>query len=291
MSTKIVSNTPKFVIFDLQKLTETQHLIFGADYVLIRPNTKGCTLHLTNSSYKLSSGQIVLLAPFNPFRLSLDKKHLSQGNEIDCDVLHFRLNGFGLTFVNSQQFGNVRAMLDEAKFALLYEAEHTQEIGNILSTMENSFDFCQIINFLNVLDNLSQISQKTCLLESVQEISCTKKAEDKLKTSIQFIQNHLTEPLTVALVASQIYMAESTFSRFFNANMGITFWQYVIEQRVRKATHLLVETDNSISYISAEVGFSSISCFNTKFKELLNVTPKQYRKNHINMRVDVAHAS
>lgn len=287
MPTKIVSNTPKFVIFDLQKLTETQHLIFGADYVLIRPNTQGCTLHLTNSSYRLHAGQMVLLAPFNPFRLSLDKKHLSQNKEIDCDVLHFRLNGFGLTFVNSQQFGDIRAMLDNTKFAPLYEGDCTAEIGEILNRLENSFDFCQVINFLTILEKLSKLEVKQCLLESVQEVSYTKKAEDKLKTSIRYIQEHLTEPLTVAMVASQIYMAESTFSRFFNANMGITFWQYVIEQRVRKATHLLVETDNSISYISAEVGFTSISCFNTKFKELLNVTPKQYRKNHINMRADL----
>ena len=287
MPTKIVSSTPKFVLFDLQKLTETQHLIFGADYVIIRPNSQGCTLHLSNSSYRLQAGQMVLLAPFNPFRLSLDRKLLKQQQEIDCDVLHFRLNGFGLTFVNSKQFRQIRSLLEQAKLGLLYDSEQTTDIGEVLDRIENTFDFSQVINFLTILEKLSNLEVKQYLLQSAQEVSFTKKAEDKLNTSINYIQDHLTEPLTVAMVASQIYMAESTFSRFFNANMGITFWQYVIEQRVRKATHLLVETDKSISYISGEVGFTSISCFNTKFKELLNMTPKQYRKNHMSMRAQM----
>ncbi|MGL4475028.1 MAG: helix-turn-helix transcriptional regulator [Shewanella sp.] len=284
MTTKIVANTPKFVVFDLQKLSETQHLIFGADYVLIRPMTKGCTLHLTNTKLRLSQGQVVLLAPFNPFRLSLDKR-TSRDAQVDCDVLHFRLNGIGLTFVDSPQFREIKTMLDDAKLGLLYEGDAIAEIGNIFDSIENSFDFCQILNVLTILERLSKQAPKQ-LLEAATDICHVKKTEDKLNTSLEYIQQHLNEPLTVAMVAGQIYMAESTFSRFFNANMGITFWQYVIEQRVRQAARLLINTDNSISYISAEVGFTSISSFNTKFKELLNITPKQYRKNHLNMRSD-----
>jgi len=284
MVTKVVANTPKFVVFDLQKLSETQHMIFGADYVLIRPKTTGCTLHLTDSHYRLNIGQIVLLAPFNPFRLSLDRHSSCRNKKLDCDVLHFRLNSIGLTLVDSQQFRKVKSMLDDARRGLLYEGEQITEIGKKFNSLKNSFDFTQVLNILGILNKLSKQQPRQYLLENPIEITHVKRTEDKFNTSIQFIQNHLTEPLTVALVASQLYMAESTFSRFFHTNMGITFWQYVIEQRVRQAARLLVKTDNSISYICAEVGFTSISSFNTKFKEILKVTPKQYRSGNMGMR-------
>lgn len=79
-------------------------------------------------------------------------------------------------------------------------------------------------------------------------------------------------------------MAESTFSRFFHANLGVTFRQYLIEQRVKQAARYLVSTDWSVAHIGAEVGFSSLSNFNAKFKSILRVTPREYRTNHLDMR-------
>lgn len=290
MPTRIVANTAKFVVFDLQKLSATQHMIFGADYVLIRPKTTGCTLYLADTHYRLSVNQIVLLAPFNPFRLSLDPSASERNLTPDCDALHFRLNGLGQTLVDSQQFSSVMTMLDNARHALLYEGEQIQEIGKTFDLMENSFDFRQVLHILGVLDSLSREEPKQCLLENCIAISHVKRTEDKLNSSLKYIQEHLYEPLTVAMIASQVYMAESTFSRFFHANMGVTFWQYVIEQRVRQAARLLVKTEHSISYICAEVGFTSISSFNSKFKELLKQTPKQYRNSHTDMKHDIVSA-
>ncbi|MDN3686126.1 hypothetical protein QW180_31235 [Vibrio sinaloensis] len=53
----------EFHLFDLQKVEESQHMIFGADYILIQPNIDGCTLHLANKEYQLSKTDAVLLAP------------------------------------------------------------------------------------------------------------------------------------------------------------------------------------------------------------------------------------
>ncbi|MDN3686128.1 AraC family transcriptional regulator [Vibrio sinaloensis] len=102
-----------------------------------------------------------------------------------------------------------------------------------------------------------------------------RKTEDRLQVALEYIEDNLSEPLSVAQVSQQVHMAESTFSRFFHSNKGITFKQYLIEQRVRQAARYLVSTDWSIATISAEVGFSSLSNFNAKFKNLLRVTPKK----------------
>ena len=283
MYQRVVANTPKFLMFDLQKLEETKHMIFGADYILIRPNTAGCTLHVASTRHPLKVGQLYLLAPFNPFRLSVDP-----GREgTDCDVLHFRLNALGQTFVDCVQFEQIKTMLDKSRSGMLFEGEQVAPLFQYFEIMENTFDFKQVLNLLGLLDTLSQLEPAQYLLNNCFEISNTKRAEDRLQIALKYIASNLAEPLSVALVAEQLHMAESTFSRFFHANTGTTFRQYLIEQRVRQAARYLVSTDWSIAHIGTEVGFSSLSNFNAKFKSLLRLTPREYRASHIDMRKDI----
>ncbi|BDR35726.1 TPA: helix-turn-helix domain-containing protein [Photobacterium damselae] len=285
MYQRAVAQTAKFLMFDMQKLEETQHLIFGADYILIHPNSPGCILHLATHHLKLQPNQIVLLAPFNPFRLSLEKNSCSRRASVnDCDVLHFRLNALGQTFVDSVQFANIRSMLEQAKSGLLFSGEQLSLFNEYFQKMENTFEFKQVLNLLALLDELAAITPERYLINNCIEISNSKRAEDRVQMALKYIENNLAEPLTVTVVAEQLCMAESTFSRFFHANLGVTFRQYLIEQRVKQAARYLVSTDWSVAHIGAEVGFSSLSNFNAKFKSILRVTPREYRTNHLDMR-------
>lgn len=288
MCQRVIANTPKFLMFDLQKVEETEHMIFGADYILIRPRTAGCTLHLANTHDRLRVGQLVLLAPFNPFRLSLEQ---NQGKEpTDCDVLHFRLNALGQTFVDSVQFYTIKTMLEQSRNGVLFEGEGISGINDILDCMENTFEFSQVLNLLGLLEKLSKLTPKCYLTDNSFEISNIKRTENRVQIAQEYIANNLAEPLSVAMVAEQLHMADSTFSRFFHANLGVTFRQYVIEQRVKQAARYLVSTDWTIAHIGSEVGFSSLSNFNSKFKSLLRVTPREYRASHIDMRKDIANS-
>ena len=286
MHQKIMANTPEFHLFDLQKVEESQHMIFGADYILIQPNSDGCTLHLANKQYKLKKTDAVLLAPFNPFRLSIESSAKNKINN-QYNILHFRLHALGQTFVDSVQFRLVREMLEEAKWGSLFTGEVVNEVRQKLNQMENKFDFIHVIYFLELLNTLAKEDNKERLLEEHLEINSAKKAEDRLQIALDYIDGNLSESLSVDQVSKQVHMAESTFSRFFHSNKGVTFKQYLIEQRVRQAARYLVSTDWSIATISAEVGFSSLSNFNSKFKNLLRVTPKKYRSDHTDMRAEI----
>ncbi|MGF1691084.1 helix-turn-helix domain-containing protein [Photobacterium kagoshimensis] len=272
-------------MFDLQKVEETEHMIFGADYILIRPKTSGCTLHLANTHYRLRACQLVLLAPFNPFRLTLDSTH--KAGSTDCDVLHFRLNALGQTFVDSVQFKTIKNMLDESRRGLLFEGCQNNEIHALLNNMENTFEFSQVLSLLSLLENLSQLSPRRYLIDNSFEVSNIKRTESRVQMVQDYIAENLAESISVTVLAEKLHMADSTFSRFFHANLGITFRQYLIEQRVRQAARYLVSTDWTIARIGSEVGFSSLSNFNSKFKSLLQMTPRQYRSNHVDMRKDI----
>lgn len=283
MNQRIMVKNAEFHLFDLQKVEESQNMIFGADYILIQPNIDGCTLQLSDKDYQLSKSDAVLLAPFNPFRLTVDRQSKEVLNR-KYNILHFRLHALGQTFVDSIQFQAVREMLEEAKWGSLFTGKVVCDVRERMNQMENKLDFINVIYLLDLLNILSKDKNKVRLLDKYLEINSIKKTEDRLQVALDYIENNLSEPLSVSQVSQKVHMAESTFSRFFHSNKGVTFKQYLIEQRVRQAARYLVLTDWSIATISSEVGFSSLSNFNAKFKSLLRVTPKKYRNDHIDMR-------
>ncbi|WP_256384851.1 helix-turn-helix transcriptional regulator [Photobacterium toruni] len=284
MYQKIIANTPKFLMFDLQPLIENENFIFGADYILIRPKQNGCILHLSSTQIPLVVGQLVLLAPFNPFKISVE----AINNTANVgDALHFRLNALGQTFIDSIQFTNIKNMLDNAKQGLLFDSGGLEPVFEIMDSIENSFDFKQLLNILTLLDQLTKTPSQQCLDTHQLAFSMTKRTENRVDIVLQYIATNLAEPLTVTIVAQQLHMAESTFSRFFHTHLGVTFRQYLIEQRVKQAARYLVSTDWTIAHIGAEVGFSSLSNFNEKFKTLLHVTPRYYRANYLSLRENI----
>lgn len=56
----------------------------------------------------------------------------------------------------------------------------------------------------------------------------------------------------------------------------MTLREYVEEQRIKKAIHLLLTTDRSLTAVAYECGFSSQSYFSYVFKRKMKTTPRQY---------------
>ena len=80
-------------------------------------------------------------------------------------------------------------------------------------------------------------------------------------------------------IAGMASMNSSAFCRYFKENIGKTLLQYVMEMRVGYACKLLALGEMDISQIAVECGFDSITHFNRTFKQLVNLTPTQYRSN------------
>lgn len=280
MCQRVIASTPKFLLFDLQSAEQTEHLLFCSDYVLVWPKNTECTLYLGASNHRLSPGQLVLLTPFSPHRFEFETPENNSPDE-QCDVLHFRLNALGQTFIDSIQFCDIKLMLEKARSGSLFNITSDSDVNTYLKAVNNSYEFSQVLNLLGLLEALSK-QNHSCLTDCNFDIVNSQRIEDRVRVALKYIADNLAEPLSVTMVAGQLYMADSTFSRFFHANLGVTFRQYLIEQRVRQAARYLVTTDWSIAHIGAEVGFSSLSNFNAKFKSVIRVTPREYRASHLN---------
>ena len=100
----------------------------------------------------------------------------------------------------------------------------------------------------------------------------------KLRLTIDYIQSNLDKKLSLKAMAEQVDMGRYYFATQFKQAMGISPYQYVIEQRVAKAKQLLRQQERSLLEIASDCGFSSQSHFNKVFRQYTGTTPKAYRE-------------
>lgn len=103
---------------------------------------------------------------------------------------------------------------------------------------------------------------------------------DTVEQICAYLSAHYTQKLTLTDVAAQFYLSPYYLSRLFRRVTGQSIVDYINGQRIEAAQHLLEETDLSINAVAEQTGFATTAHFRRVFRELLGVSPQQYRKNH-----------
>jgi AraC family transcriptional regulator len=99
----------------------------------------------------------------------------------------------------------------------------------------------------------------------------------KLRRVINYINDNLTENLTLAELAAVAFMNPHSFSRAFKQATGTPPHRYVINCRVERAKTLLADDALPLVEVGLSVGFQTQSHFTTLFHRLTGVTPKAFR--------------
>jgi AraC family transcriptional regulator len=99
----------------------------------------------------------------------------------------------------------------------------------------------------------------------------------RLAFIVQYIQNHLHEPLTIEQLSRKAYMSQSHFFRCFKNEFGISPIDFINNERLKKATILLKDIRKTINQVCLECGFNNVSYFNKLFKRHTHLTPTEYR--------------
>lgn len=98
-----------------------------------------------------------------------------------------------------------------------------------------------------------------------------------IKSVTDFIDTHLQEELSVARLCASFGVSKNFLYKSFNESLGRTVNQYVIDQRINKAKHLLKSTDDPVYSVAEQCGFSDGSYFCRLFKKQTGYSPSEYR--------------
>lgn len=100
---------------------------------------------------------------------------------------------------------------------------------------------------------------------------------DSIKKILTYCMENYTQPLSLDLIAKELYLSKYHISHIFHERMGVSFNDYINHLRVEHACELL-KNGNSVTEAAYASGFSTVRTFNNAFRKHLNMTPREYAK-------------
>lgn len=101
-----------------------------------------------------------------------------------------------------------------------------------------------------------------------------------MELAIARIQSEFKRDLNLEVLAQELGVSYSWFRHAFAAHTGLSPHQYLLELRLVHARNLLADTEFSIKEIAAQTGFEDELYFSRLFRQKLNITPSQWRRQN-----------
>jgi transcriptional regulator GlxA family with amidase domain len=83
--------------------------------------------------------------------------------------------------------------------------------------------------------------------------------------------------LDINAIAAHVHLSRRTFDRRFRMHTGLSALQWLLQQRVLRAQHLLETTTLDIDAVARRCGFSDAVALRPHFRRIVGVPPQAYR--------------
>lgn len=192
-------------------------------------------------------------------------------------TLFFTMNSFGTDFFSLPTFKSIQPFIESSKNGFIIH-NAPKKISKSFKKLNTADSFERFLLFLAILKELS-FHEKEPLSNYLYEKKITDSESKRMQTVFEYVMTNFHKSVTLDEIASIANMTKNAFCRYFKVRTNKSFFQFLIEVRIERASKLLAN-DNELSVIEiAELcGFNNISNFNRKFKEIKHTSPLQYRK-------------
>lgn len=257
--------TGKFVAPSANWIHLSRYLM---DYELI-VMTHG-TLYISgdDETYEVSQGEYLLLPPFTrqkgakPSDCSFYWLHFSSSQNLPkLDLSHYtHVHENGRIVI--PQYGTLRnpekivVMMKQLQDSV--RGYNEQTLNDYMSTVI----LCELYNQLFFeKNNPGKSFKQTQLYNDI----------------LDYIKWSRHENIKVSQIASHFGYNEKYLSHLFTTVSGISLKQYILQQKMELAKYLLTDTNQNVSEISSQLGYSDPHHFMKSFKKIVGLTPTEFR--------------
>ena len=92
-----------------------------------------------------------------------------------------------------------------------------------------------------------------------------------------YIREHIGDKISAKEIAEKLNYNRTYLCHIFKIRTGKSLSRYINEVKTEQAMLLLRTTEKSCTEIASSVGFASQNYFNSVFKKITGVSPKEYR--------------
>ncbi|WP_190808527.1 AraC family transcriptional regulator [Flagellimonas sp. S3867] len=189
--------------------------------------------------------------------------------------IFFTKISFGDTFFEQREMDGLKCFFNYAESG--FKLRNVEDsVPETMKTMVSANHFSRFMIFLQLLKKLSEL-QKIRLSNFAQPKEISDDHGERLRSVFDFVMQNFGQKITLETVSQLVHMTPNAFCRFFKQRTNKTFFKFLIEVRVEHASQLLYHNkDLSVLEVANLSGFSSISNFNRKFKEIKGVNPSRF---------------
>ncbi|MBG7613128.1 response regulator [Polaribacter sp. BAL334] len=188
-----------------------------------------------------------------------------------CETLKNDINTSHIPIILLTAMGDMESQLHGVESGADYFIPKPFNIKLLSLTIKN------IIESRNKLKNLFLTNEYT----DSTDITTNSKDKEFIDELLKYVNEHIEEDnLNINNIADAFAMSRSTFFRKIKILTGTTGKQFIDSVRLKKATHLLKESDFNISEIGYAVGHSNPQYFSKWFKSYYKISPTEYKSQN-----------
>ena len=105
-----------------------------------------------------------------------------------------------------------------------------------------------------------------------------------IQNAINYIEAHLTEPISYDLIAAQSFSSSYHFQRIFSILCGFTLGEYIRNRRLSLAGIELAAGDAKVIDIALKYGYESPDSFAKAFQKFHGILPSEAKNNGGNLK-------
>ena len=182
-----------------------------------------------------------------------------------------------LFFTTGQNFERIRSRVLE--LVVLLSRAAMDGGANVERIFGLNFNYLKEINQFRSLEPLCNWLTKIMIrfIDFVFDLDKVKHA-DAIFRSIQYLQEHYFEKVSLDEVARQVYLSPAYFSKIFKEEMHISFKNYLNSLRIDKSKGLLLNGEVPLIEIADMVGYGDQSYFTKVFKRVTGISPGKFRE-------------
>jgi DNA-binding response regulator, araC family len=230
------------------------------------------------SKYLLGDAVISLEDDFEIFEhlllFSLEEENKDKINKLAMDFIY--------ELVNRQIPGEMLVPLKDKEFCVFYRSTE-KKMDERIKRINNS-----IGDFLGVRFKITHSSRRKA--ENLKdwfdrayvqqyEINIDKNSGKALiQKSIEYMQEHFRESLTLTDISRTIGLSVSYFSYLFKQETGKNYIEYLNEIRLLATMKDLMNTDEKVVVVAQKNGFQNLEYFSRYFKKQTGESPARWRK-------------
>jgi len=101
-----------------------------------------------------------------------------------------------------------------------------------------------------------------------------------IRPGADMIESQFDDPaLTLDIIAKACNISEEYFRRLYKAAYGVSPHRAIMDKRIKKACRLLQAGYFTVEEVAERSGFGNSKYFSTSFRKVMNMSPREYKKN------------